>query len=145
MQNSREIDKTIGQCLIDWLKQYGGMDFSEMLTDFIDAPEGAVSLYKTPERNETLFIDGSRQITDYYNLFARKSTQEDDERVENNALLENLGEWIEDKEIEEDYPTLPNGMTPLEIGVSDSASITSQEDKSAIYQITISLTYLKER
>ena len=44
-----------------------------------------------------------------------------------------------------DYPELPEGMTALEIGISDSASITSQEDTSAIYQVTIKLTYLKER
>lgn len=66
-------------------------------------------------------------------------------RIENNASLDEFSEWIEEKELEEDYPELPEDMTALEIGISDSASITSQEDTSAIYQVTIKLTYLKER
>ena len=130
------------------LERYEGMDFSDILTDFIKSPEGdisAYSLYKTPERSEIEFQDKSRQITEYYNLFARRPTQEDDVRIENNASLDEFSEWIEKKELEEDYPELPEGMTALEIGISDSASITSQEDTSAIYQVTIKLTYLKER
>lgn len=148
MPNRWETTKTIGQCLTEYLKRYEGMDFSDILTDFIKSPEGGISaysLYKTPERSETEFQDGSRQITEYYNLFARRPTQEDDVRIENNASLDEFSEWIEEKELEEDYPELPDGMTALEIGISDSASITSQEDTSAIYQVTIKLTYLKER
>ena len=88
MPNRWETTKTIGQCLTEYLKRYEGMDFSDILTDFIKSPEGGISaysLYKTPERSETEFQDGSRQITEYYNLFARRPTQEDDVRIENKA------------------------------------------------------------
>lgn len=122
-----------------------GLTKNEQISMMLEGDISAYSLYKTPERSEIEFQDGSRQITEYYNLFARKPTQEDDVRIENNASLDEFSEWIEEKELEEDYPELPEGMTALEIGISDSASITSQEDTSAIYQITIKLTYLKER
>lgn len=139
---------TVGECLKDWLSEYGGLNFSELLTDFIDAPEGCMALFRSPQKQEKAYLDGSKEVTEYYNFFARKSTQLDEERVENQQLLDDLTEWIENKAFAEDYPDLSqvvNHLTCEDITVNGASAINSQENDNAIYQVTIAIQYLKER
>ena len=138
---------TVGECLKDWLSEYGGLNFSELLTDFIDAPEGCVALFRSPQKQEKVFLDGSKEVTEYYNFFARKSTQLDEERIEHQQLLDDLTEWIENKAFEEDYPDLSQvgNLACEDITVNGASAINSQENDNAIYQVTIAIQYLKER
>ena len=139
---------TVGECLKDWLGEYDNLDFSELLTDFIDAPEGCMSLFRSPQKQEKVYLDGSKEVTEYYNFFARKSTQLDEERIENQQLLDDLTEWIENKSFAEDYPDLSqvgNHLTCEDITVNGASAINSQENDNAIYQVTIAIQYLKER
>ena len=78
---------TVSECLKEWLGDYDNMDISELLTDFIDAPEGCLALFKSPSREEKTFLDGSKEITEYYNFFARSSTQLEEKRVENQQMI----------------------------------------------------------
>ena len=138
---------TVSECLKEWLGDFTELDFSEMLTDFIAAPEGCFSLFKSPNKNTTNFNDGSQQITEYYQFFARKSSQMDEQRVENQQIIADLEEFINAKDALEDYPDLSKvgNLTCTEICVTNSGTITSQTESDAIYQITISIQYLKER
>lgn len=138
---------TVGECLKDWLGEFDGLNFSELLTDFMDAPEGCMALFRSPQKQEKAYLDGSKDITEYYNFFARKSTLLDETRVENQQLLDDLTEWIENKAFEEDYPDLSQvgNLTCENITVNGASAINSQEDDNAIYQVTIAIQYLKER
>lgn len=138
---------TVGECLKDWLGEFDGLNFSELLTDFMDAPEGCMALFRSPQKQEKAYLDGSKDITEYYNFFARKSTLLDETRVENQQLLDDLTEWIESKAFEEDYPDLSQvgNLTCEDITVNGVSAINSQEDDNAIYQVTIAIQYLKER
>lgn len=138
---------TVGECLKDWLGEFDGLNFSELLTDFMDAPEGCMALFRSPQKQEKAYLDGSKDITEYYNFFARKSTLLDETRVENQQLLDNLTEWIENKAFEENYPDLSQvgNLTCEDITVNGASAINSQEDDNAIYQVTIAIQYLKER
>lgn len=133
--------------MIDWLGEFDGLNFSELLTDFMDAPEGCMALFRSPQKQEKAYLDGSKDITEYYNFFARKSTLLDETRVENQQLLDDLTEWIENKAFEEDYPDLSQvgNLTCEDITVNGASAINSQEDDNAIYQVTIAIQYLKER
>lgn len=138
---------TVGECLKDWLGEFDGLNFSELLTDFMDAPEGCMALFRSPQKQEKAYLDGSKDITEYYNFFARKSTLLDETRVENQQLLDDLTEWIENKAFEEDYPDLSQvgNLACEDITVNGASAINSQEDDNAIYQVTIAIQYLKER
>lgn len=138
---------TVGECLKGWLGEYGDLNFSELLTDFMDAPEGCMALFRSPQKQEKTYLDGSKEVTEYYNFFARKSTLLDETRVENQQLLDDLTEWIENKAFEEDYPDLSQvgNLTCEDITVNGASAINSQEDDNAIYQVTIAIQYLKER
>ncbi len=63
---------TVSECLKEWLRDYENLDISDLLTDFIDAPEGCLALFKSPSKEERTFLDGSKDITEYYNFFCKK-------------------------------------------------------------------------
>ena len=135
---------TVAEKLKEWISQYGAQ--LELETDFIEAGNGSYSFYKSPQSNIVTHIDGSKLITEYYNFFMRQSTQMDEERIENQEWLARFEEWIDEQNFEENYPDLAELNSECqEIAVTGSATITSQEDDSAIYQVTISIQYLKER
>lgn len=71
----------------------------------------------------------------------------DENRVENQQMMEDLTEWIIEKAFHEDYPDLSKAGSLIceNVEVNDAASITSQEDDNAIYQLTLAIQYLKER
>ena len=135
---------TVAEKLKEWISQYGAQ--LELETDFIEADNGSYSFYKSPQKNVVPYIDGSKLVTEYYNFFMRDSTQIDVERIKNQEWLAQFEEWIDRQNYAENYPDLSDISSECqEIAVTGSATITSQEDDSAIYQITISIQYLKER
>lgn len=136
---------TVAESLKKWLCGFDKADFSEILTDFIDAPPDCISIFKSPNKSIVKFNDGSRQITEYYQFFFRQPTQLDKKRIENQRLLADLEEWVEQRNYSEDYPELHENLVCEEIDIANSATINSQEDDNAIYQITLSIQYLKER
>lgn len=138
---------TVSECIKEWLSAYPDVDISEMATDFIEGDTGSFAIYKSPNRNVDRYNDGSCLVTEYYQFFARQSTMMDSERIGNQQLLADLEAWVEDKDWNEDYPDLSQAgsLECQEISVSGSATIMSQEDDNAIYQITIAVKYLKER
>lgn len=138
---------TVSECIIEWLSEYEKMEFAECAVDQIEAEDGTYAIFKTTNKNITEYTDGSQLITEYFQLVARKSTQLDSERVNNQQMLADLENWVEEKNMEEDYPELSKAgnLICMDINVSDSNSIISQEDASAIYQLSIAVQYLKER
>jgi len=136
---------TVSESIKEWLSGYDGADISEIATDFIEGDNGSFSIFKSPNTIEVEYIDGSKLVSEYYQFFARQSTIEENERIDNQQFLCDLEDWVSENDFEERYPTLPKGMTCTEVAVSNSETIISQEDDSAIYQITIMIQYLKER
>lgn len=138
---------TVSECVKEWLSEYQGADISEMATDFIAGELDSYAIYKSPNKEVVSFIDGSRQITEYYQFFARQSTMVDSERISNQQFLADLESWVENNDMNEDYPDLSQvgNYECQEISISNSATITSQEEDNAIYQITIAVKYMKAR
>ena len=138
---------TISECIIEWLGEYQKMEFAECAVDQIEAEDGTYAIFKTPNKNVTEYMDGSQLATEYFQLVARKSTQLNPERVNNQQMLADLENWVEERNMGEDYPDLSKAgkLICMDIHVSDSNSIVSQGDASAIYQLSIAIQYLKER
>lgn len=138
---------TVSECIKNWLCGYEKMDIGEIATDFVEGDLGSYAILKSPNSTPEEYSDGSRLITEFYQFFARKSTQIDVERIGNQQLLTDLEEWVEQKNFAEDYPDLSvcGRLACQDISISGSATILSQEETNAIYQIIISIQYLKER
>lgn len=138
---------TISECLKNWLGEFPGFSSNTILTDRIDTPDGTLSLYKSPNKTVVPFIDGSKQVTEYYQFFFRGETIEEGQRISNNKLMEDLEDWIEGRDAGEDFPDLSRAGNYMceEIALSNYGAITSQEEDNAIYQISIVMRYVKER
>ena len=80
-------------------------------------------------------------------FFAKKFYAVRRKACRNQQMMEDLTEWITEKAFREDYPDLSKAGSLIceNVEVNDAASITSQEDDNAIYQLTLAIQYLKER
>lgn len=138
---------TISECLKDWLVEFPEFPSDTILTDRIDIPDGMLALYKSPNKNVVPLNDGSERVTEYYQFFFRGPTMEESQRVSNNQLMEDLENWVEEKDFEEDYPDLSQAGSYIceEVALSNYGTVSFQEEDNAVYQITIELKYLKER
>lgn len=136
---------TISESIVTWLNEYDGADFSEMSTDFIKSDIGSFAIFKSPQNVKKKYLDGSSTNMDFYNIFAQKSIVEEDERVDNQQFTDDLEDWVEERNINKDFPVLKDKCTCLEIGVNNSSAINSMEESKAIYQVTIKIKYYKEK
>lgn len=137
---------TIAECLKKWLGDYEKADI-ELDTDFIEGENGSFAIYKAPNNTIIPYNDGTSLVTEYYQFFARQPIQIDKERIENQKFMSDLENWVEEKNLNEEYPDLSavGNLACTEINIENSAAVTSQEEDNAIYQIVISVQYLKER
>lgn len=137
---------TVAECIKDWIDDFEPLALSELCTDFLESAIESYEIFKSPNKDIIPFIDGSSLVTEYYQFFGRKATNDDSERVSNQQVLADLEIWVEEKDMEESYPDLSQAgnFTCEEIGIENSATIIDQTDSSAIYQITIKITYKKE-
>lgn len=138
---------TIAECLKKWLGGYKDACIEELATDFIEGENGSFAIYKAPNNSIISYNDGTSLVTEYYQFFARQPTQIDKERIGNQQFMSDLEKWVEEKNINEEYPDLSavGNLTCVEISIENSAAVTSQEEDNAIYQISIAVQYLKER
>ena len=90
-------------------------------------------------------IDGSYELTEYYQFFARQASLSDKERLENDEWMEDLTYRIDDYPVKYDYPVLDGGRRILEISVTGAPCATEIENKNTLYQISLSITYTRER
>lgn len=137
---------TVTECVKTWLGSYDGVDL-DVDIGFLEGDNDTYAIYKQPNRNEVAYNDGSKLVTDYFQFFARQSTQIPENRIENEQFLDDLENWVEEENFNEEYPDLsPAGnLECQDIGITSTAAIISQEDDSAIYQLILAVQYLKER
>lgn len=136
---------TVTECVKEWLGTYEGLDLDVDIS-FLDGDNDTYAIYKQPNRNEVQYNDGSKLITDYFQFFARQSAQIQVNMTENEQFLDDLENWVEEKNFKEEYPDFSNvgKLECQDIGISSTATIISQEEDSAIYQLIIAIQYLKE-
>ena len=140
---------TVSDCLREWLSEFDRADFTDILTDFLkDVPEDCLAIFKSPNKTEKDFQDGSKEVTEYYQFYFTTNVEDNRDRISNQQLLTDLEEWVEERDMNEDYPDLSKAgnYICLEIKVNMSGGISSVRDNgNGIYQVTIGITYLKER
>lgn len=134
---------TVGQSVIYWLYGFGNIDARERIeTDQLSGEAGSYGLYKQPTTESVAFVDGSRDVTEYYNLLARQASKSDFSRVSNQAWMEALEDWVRQQNQARNLPVLDGGRTCNGIAVSVSAyMIDAAETGTAEYQIAVAINY----
>lgn len=136
---------TVSKALIQWLYGYGNIQIDERIeTDVLAQQAISYALYKEPNAIVDIYIDGSQMRTEYYTFLARRNTQIEVERQDNNSFLEELGEWIDEKNLNGELPQLDGNKCCDDVSVSSGLYLYTNEDSQAVYALTIQIKYRKE-
>ena len=136
---------TVSKALIQWLYGYGNIQIDERIeTDVLAQQAISYALYKEPNAIVDTYIVGSQMRTEYYTFLARRNTQIELERQDNNAFLEELENWIDEKNLNGELPQLDGNRYCEDVSVSSGLYLYTNEDNQAVYALTIQIKYRKE-
>lgn len=133
---------TISKAISDFLGRYRGI---EIETEHIPDRSDRYGLFKSPGRDKKEYTDASYEVTEYYQLFARQTALSEQERKANDEWMENLTYWVDDYPLRYAYPELDKGRRILDISVTGTPCPMEAGDREALYQISLSIKYLRER
>ncbi len=137
---------TVSEAIISWLKEFQPSDawpMKKINTDLMHT-DVDYALVKEPIRNVKTYISGTKIITEHYQIVARLDVCSDRDSVENGAWFEKLTDWIEERNQNQVFPKLQEGLEVQDIGVSSPFYMGMTKDRKAIYQMTIFIRYKKE-
>ena len=132
---------TISSYIVEFLKLYEGI---EIETNHIPDGSDKNGLFKSPARESSGWIDGSKEITEHYQFLARQASVEDTERKESDEWLEDLTYWIDDFPLEYIYPEIDKNRTVTDISVTGIPAPLEYQEDDIVYQISLSITYTRE-
>lgn len=133
---------TISAYIVNLLKNYDGIEID---TNHMAEGSDQYGLFKSPSRDIREFNDGTYQITEYYQFLARQSGGSKSERKETDEWLEDLAYWIDDFPYNYSFPALDGKREVIGLSITGSPYPMEAGDKAAMYQILLSITYIRER
>ena len=133
---------TINESLRTWIEQYPAIEIVVM-TDQLESMIGSYGLYKTPTQNIIPFVDGSNLITQTYQFLCRQSAMLNDERIDNNEWFQAFEYWAREQDIAGNLPVLDTGLEAQGIEIGTTYYMQEQVEDKAIYQLSISITYVE--
>lgn len=133
----------ITESIIKWLEEcpYIGK-VNAFDVNQVQAKNDSVGLFKQPTVNVTEFIDGSKQVTEYYYFLFKKAVQIKPDRLKNEEYLRRIEDWIGAQELGGNYPDI--GYPVDGVGMADGYYMASSDGKSAAYQLTLEIQYRKD-
>lgn len=131
---------TISESIINWLKSF---EKSKIDTDSLKSTSASYGLFKLPQVNSKKDILGNERRTEYYTFRVRLDSKLDPDRINNQKYMEQLTEWVYEQNLKGNYPKLDTG-TCEEISVTTAFFVEKVENDTSIYQMTISIVYIKE-
>lgn len=138
---------TVIQSIIAWLgefRQEENWNMKKIHTDMQPARVNTYSLVKEPIINKKTAISGKVTATEHYTLMARLDSQEDCNRIANNEWGTDLEAWIEEKNRKKEWPEIEDAKV-RDIKVTTPFYVGELETYESVYQLTISITYVKEK
>lgn len=138
---------TVSEAVIKWMKGFDTSEFqkiNEIDTDMQSAEVDSYSLVKEPVQNMKSYLSGKKEYTDHYMLQARLSSISNTERIENNGFGEALEKWVSQKNLERDFPVIPDAVVKR-ISVTTPFYAGKTENDNIVYQMTVAVKYEKEK
>lgn len=133
---------TISEAISKWLSEYDGIVVD---TNHVSDGSDKYGLFKSPQRNIVSHVDSSYEITEYYQLLARLNSLSEDDRKDSDEQLEKLTYWADDYPFVHEYPALDGNRQILNISVTGSPYPLSTDSSDTVYQLSIEITYTRER
>ena len=133
---------TISEAISKWLAEYGEIVIE---TNHVSDGSDKYGLFKSPQRDLRCYVDSSYEITEYYQLLARLNSLSEDDRKDSDEQLEKLTYWADDYPFNHEYPALDGNRQILNISVTGSPYPLSTDSSDTVYQLSIEITYTRER
>lgn len=135
---------TIAKYINDFISQYlGGVKID---TNHLGMGADKYGLFKSPSRGLKYHIDGSFEITEHYQFFAKQAGISEADRKDSDEFLENLTYWMDDYSTKYDYPPIDGGRVVTNISMTGCPySLEVDNNNEVVYQISLSITYTRER
>ena len=135
---------TIAKTISEWLQ-----NFESIKIDLSHVGEGCdqYGLFRSPGRQTKEFNDGSYEITEHYQFFARQSGVSGSERTESDEWLEQLSYFADDYEYQHEYPEVGGNRKIRSIRLSGAPYVTESNANSReiLYQMALEIVYVRER
>lgn len=133
---------TISAYIAAILSEYEGIAID---TNHLETGSDQYGLYKSPGRNRTDYADGSYEVTENFQFFARQSAVSATERKEADEWLEDLTYWVDDYPLTKGFPKIDGNREVKELSITGSPYAMTTESREVLYQMSISITYIRER
>ena len=133
---------TIAQYLADWLSNYESLEID---TNHITDGADQYGLFRAPTRLIQEMNDGSYEITEYFNFFARQASVTEGDRQDSDQWLEDLCYWVDDYPFSYDYPDPGGDRTVTLISINGVPYPMETDSDDTLYQFSITITYTRER
>lgn len=133
---------TNSELIKEWLRACKFIEIVDIDTDRLEAQAESMGIYKQATRDVDEYIDGSKLISEYYYFLTRQSAQLESERIGAQEVLSQIEGWVEESEYNEIYPKIP-GIE--RVFIANGFYMTDAETDESVYQISIGITYQKER
>lgn len=132
---------SISEAVKAWLAGFEGL---EILSDRLAADAEAAGLFRAPDTTETVFVDGSRDVTAYFTFAVRRGSQTDDLREDNEDWLEGLERRVRTKNLSRDLPETGDGRTIYAVSVSGTYNMDDQTDADTTWSVTLAVSYYEQ-
>lgn len=133
---------TIAAYIVKFLENYDGIGID---TNHVSEGSDKYGLFKSPSRDVKEFNDSSYQITEYYQFLARQPAVSKSERKEADEWLEDLTYWVDDFQHKYEFPEIDKNREVTGISITGCPYPAEADDKEVLYQISLSITYMRER
>ncbi len=139
--------KTISESVIAWLKTFDPKEYWKMKrieTGILPADVDSYALVKEPIVNKKTSISGKVTATEHYTLHARFASQNNTDRMDNGAFGELLESWVHEQNETRNYPAIESGKVK-KMDITTPFYVGKTETDNSVYQLTLSITYVKEK
>lgn len=133
---------TISAAVASWLSFYESM---EVDTNHIEDGSDKYGLFKSPTRTTKEFTDGSYEVTEFYQFYARQASVSEEDRKDSDAWLEDLSYWADDFPFNYNYPALDGGRKIDKIELTGTPYPMESGSSDTLFQMSLSVTYIRER
>ena len=133
---------TISAAVASWLSFYKAM---EVDTNHISDGSDQFGLFKSPTRTTKEYTNGSYEITEFYQFYARQASVSEEDRKDSDAWLEDLAYWADDFPFEYAYPTLDGNRKINKIELTGIPYPMEADSSDTLYQMSLAITYTRQR
>lgn len=133
---------TISAVVSAWLSECLEL---EIETNHIKDGADKYGLFKSPARNRREFNDGSYEITEFYQFFARQSSLSEADRKDSDEWLEELAYIADDVGFFYELPKVDASRTITAMSLTGTPYPMETTSSDTLFQMSLSVTYRRER